>query len=483
MSDLLTVDELLAGHGVRSTVAELSSAMDRFDAAGEHRDDVWGKIPIHVAEDLGFRSIDSWRALTAEALRSAEAHQVRCDTIQYGAAAAARIAAASTERELDTVLASLPARQVRASEQRELDRLEQSWRELLDLYDTTSRQIGDEPMTTRHGGIDADTNVRAGQAGGDGPEFRDWLRTGNDAELRALGTNVDSAGGYAVPESFRNRVTETMEAFGGVRRLAEIVATDTGQTMPWPTNDDTANEGDIAAENTEVTELDLTFGERELGAYMYTSRIVKVSFQLMEDAGVDIESLLARKLGQRIAKGQASDWITGSGTNEPQGLVTGTTVGVTAAAQTAVTYDELVDHVTSVDLAYRTGGEVGGDPDKVDPGVAWLMADATYNALRKLKDGDGRPLIDPDVRGGLPTTLLGYKIVLDNGMPAMAAGNSPIVFGNIRAAYVIRLVNALHLQRLDERYAEFLQVGFLAHQRADGLVQDPSAAKKLTMAA
>jgi HK97 family phage major capsid protein len=228
-----------------------------------------------------------------------------------------------------------------------------------------------------------------------------------------------------------------------------------------------------------MTEQDVSLGSKTLGAYTFSSKMVRVSLQLLQDSAFDLDSWLARKLGERIGRGQAVYWATGTGTSQPQGITAGVSNGVTAASATAITGDELITLQHSVDPAYREGADVG----RAAPGTAWVMNDTTFGLVRKLKDSDGQYLIQPDNQAGGFTTLFGYPVAIDQAMPAPTAGLKPIVFGNIRAAYVIRDVGQLEVLRLVERYADYLQVGFTAWHRADGLVQDAAAAKTLTMAA
>ncbi len=490
MPDLLTVSDVLTRCGAEAIepaeIAELASALSDSISAGDP-DLLWrSDVPTEVLELLLDPNTNMWRDLTRRSLRTAENYLARVDELTFGPEQSRRLTelARSDPASYENEVARLAPRELRASDQREVDKFDSHWQDLLDLHDH-ARTIGELLMPKSpnpilsHAGDPSEDSART--------EFRAYLRTGDEVELRAAGTATGAAGGYTVPEGFRNTVTESMVAFGGIRRLAEVITTDTGATLPWPTNDDTANAGAILTENTADTEQDVTFGQKSLGSYMYTSKMVRASMQLLQDGGFDIEGWLARQLGQRIARAQAAHWVTGTGTAQPQGLLTGSTTGKTAAATTAIIYDELVDLVHSIDLAYREGGEIS-DGNAADPSVAWVMADSTFAYLRKIRDdsggaGIGRPLIDPDVRGGLPTTLLGYRIVVDNSMPAIAAAASPILFGNIRAGYVIRDVGTTEVLRLTERYGEYLQVGFLGYQRSDGLVQDASAVKKLTMAA
>jgi len=296
------------------------------------------------------------------------------------------------------------------------------------------------------------------------PEQRSILRTGfvPGTELRAEGVSPTSAGGYFVPQGFRQTITETLKWYGGMRQVSEIITTDSGQDLPWPTNDDTANVGAILAENTQVTEQDVTLGQKTLKANMYTSKLTRVSLQLLNDSAFDIESFLARKLAQRIGRIQNTHFTTGTGTSQPEGIQTNSVVGVTGATGETLTviYDDLVGLIYSVDPAYRA--TAGG----------FMMHDTTIGVIRKLKDTQSRPLWEVGVQLGQPDKLLGYPVTANNDMPVPAANAKSILFGDFKQAYVIRDVAGFQLLRLDERYADFLQVGFLGFARADGIPQD-----------
>jgi HK97 family phage major capsid protein len=100
--------------------------------------------------------------------------------------------------------------------------------------------------------------------------------------------------------------------------------------------------------------------------------------------------------------------------------------------------------------------------------------------IRKLVDDNKRPLWEPSLQAGVPSTLLGHPVVVNNDMDSsVATTKKTVVFGDLRAAYVWRTVAGGQLVRLDERYADYLQVGFFAFGRADGVVQDAGAAKYL----
>jgi HK97 family phage major capsid protein len=199
---------------------------------------------------------------------------------------------------------------------------------------------------------------------------------------------------------------------------------------------------------------------------MYTSKLVRVSLQLLNDNAFDLESWLAGVLGRRIGRAQNQHFTTGTGTAQPEGVQTNAVIGKTGATgqTTSVTYDDLIDLIHSVDPAYRNSGR-----------AQFMLNDASLSAARKLKDGQNRPLWEPSIQVGTPDGLLGYGYTINQDMPVMAANAKSIMFGDFYAGYLIRDVQDVQLLRLAERYADYLQVGFLAFARTDGTPQDTAA--------
>lgn len=300
------------------------------------------------------------------------------------------------------------------------------------------------------------------------PEQQRLLRDNYVGESRAQGAGTPSAGGYLVPEGFRMEMTETQKAFGGLMNLAHVITTTTGNPLPWPTNDDTGNVGAILGENTQIAEQDVTLGQAELGAYTYTSKLIRVSWQLLDDSAFDLPSFLARKCGERIGRAQAPHLVSGTGTGQPTGIVNAATAGVTGAvsAQAAITYDNLIDLEHSVDPAYRDSGR-----------TRYVLSDGALKLIRKLKDSDGRPLWVPVPAPGFPATINGYPYTVDNSMAAPAPAARTILFGDVYAGLLVRVVQGVQMVRLQERYADYLQTGFFGFSRMDAKPDDSSAVK------
>lgn len=287
----------------------------------------------------------------------------------------------------------------------------------------------------------------------------------------AAGIGTGAAGGYLVPTGFRKQIIEKMKAYGSVQSVATVLNTDTGNPLPWPTNDDTGNVGALLAENTAATEQDFTLGTAQLGAYKYTSKLVRVSIEFLQDVDwLDAEGFLQRKFAERLGRIHNQHFTTGTGTGQPQGIVTGAVSGVTAAGAAVFTADELIDLQHSVDPAYRNERS------------KFMLSDTALKQARKLKDSQNRYLFESKTTGDMPSLLAGSEYVVNPDMAVPATGVKSVLYGDYEAGYVVRLVKAFELIRLEERYAEFGQVGFIAFDRADGLVQDNSAYKALTQA-
>ena len=290
---------------------------------------------------------------------------------------------------------------------------------------------------------------------------------------RALNLAGESA---IVPEGFISAFEQKLMAIGGLLQVVDTLRTQTGNPLPWPTVDDTANEGEIIAEEADHTaggtSVDPTIGSVTLGAHKFSSKPVRVSRELIEDEAIGLATLLGDLLGTRIGKHLNGKCTTGSGTNEPQGFVTAATVGETAAAVNAIVADELIDLYHSLDPAYRAGER-----------LRWMMHDATVAAIRKLKDSDGQYLWQSGLQAGVPDRLLGVAVTLNQAMASTLAANAkPVAIGDF-SKYKLRIVRGLRMRHLVELYAETDQEAFIGFLRADGKLLNNAAIKVLQMAA
>ncbi len=299
------------------------------------------------------------------------------------------------------------------------------------------------------------------------------LRASVSPEMRAQAAGTDAAGGYTVPEGFQVEIIKSMQMYGPMLDpgITRQLPTDSGNPLPWPTMDDTANKGALLGENTQAGEQDVTFGQKQLDAYTYTSKIVRVSLQLLQDSAFDMNRLIRDVFGERIGRIGNEHLTVGTGSSQPNGIVTASANGNTTSGTSAVTWEEVMDLYHSVDPAYRNM-----------PNTRFMFHDNTLKALRKIKDNDGRFIWQPaDVRTGAPATILEEPYSINQDMPQLGTGNKFMVYGDF-ARYVVRLVRDFTMLRLTERYADYLQVGFIGFSRLDGELVDGSAVKHMANA-
>lgn len=284
-------------------------------------------------------------------------------------------------------------------------------------------------------------------------------------ELRALTTTVDATGGFLVPEVFSNKLEVALKSFGGLRQVCDVISTGTGADIPWPTTDDTTNEGELLAENTDASIQDTVYGSKTLKASLYSSKMIKVPRTLMQDSFFDMDQHLAEQLAMRIHRITNRHFTTGDGTTQPEGIVTASSLGFTAAAAAAISFDELIELEHSVDPAYRGNG-------------SFQFHDSTLKEIKKLKDGNGQYIWNAgDVKSGHPSTILGYSYQVNQDMAPLASAARTVLFGDMKK-YKIRDVLGVVVQRLNERYAEAFQVAFIGFSRHDGRLIDVGGAVK-----
>lgn len=308
-----------------------------------------------------------------------------------------------------------------------------------------------------------------------------WVRNGDRALTseewevfrNTMSTTTPSEGGFTVKTNVMPAILDAIKSFSGIRDVATVISTADGAQIQYPTSDGTAEEGEIIAENATATDADPNVGVISLSTYKFSSKVITVPIELLQDSSVDIEAFLAGRLRTRVGRIQNRLFTLGTGTGQPLGLIPAITIGKTAATggATSVSYDDLVDLQESIDEGY---GQAGG--------LGWMFHQNTRRSIRKLKDTAGRPIWTPGYESGIskgaPDELLGAPITINNHMATMAANADSIAFGDF-SKYIVRDVMEYTLFRFtDSAYAKKGQVGFLAWVRAGGTYADVGGAVK-----
>ena len=320
------------------------------------------------------------------------------------------------------------------------------------------------PITGKPEAAKTDTKVgRAADAYKDA--FWKQCRDRSSFEVRnALQVGVDTEGGYLCPDTFENELVVGLTAKNVIRSLANVISTSSGQhKIPVVGTRGTAS---WIEEEGPIPEGDDVFGQQYIGAHK-VGTLIKVSEELLHDSAFDLEKYFIAEFARRIGNKEEAAFISGDGAGKPTGILNDAEVGVTTASATAITADELIDLFYSLPAPYRAQ-------------AVWVMHDSTMKYIRKLKDTTGQYLWQAALKEGDHEKLLGRPIYHSPYAPEVAAGAKPIMIGDF-SYYWIGDRQGITFRRLNERYADTGQVGFLATKRVDGKLILPEAIKCLQM--
>jgi HK97 family phage major capsid protein len=281
-------------------------------------------------------------------------------------------------------------------------------------------------------------------------------------ERRVLSKATSAAGGYLVPQDFDDQVTTLRRAGSRIGALAREIETSQGTQLPLPTA--TAHgTSSWVAENASTTATDETFGQVTLGAFKGMTLTI-VSEELAGDALPEFDNFLAQELAGRQVTLEEAAFATGDGSGKPLGIVAASSgFGVVTAATGSATGFKLADVVS----AYAGLG------DAYVPNASWLMSPSAFRSLAGLADTGG--VVLGSLHSSTPT-LMGRPVTVSPDLPAAAANARSVVFGDISAAYTVRRVSGIGLQRIAETYSNNGQVAYRGFFRVDGRPVDLNAA-------
>lgn len=339
--------------------------------------------------------------------------------------------------------------------------------ERLDAFEREMNAPTSKPLTGKPDNTKPD--IKTGRAS-DAYKAAFWkqvrAKDGIPTEIRnALSEGTDTEGGYLVPDEFEHTLVQALSEENIVRNHAHVFTTTSGShKIPVVTTKGTAAWVD---EGGTITESDDVFGQQLIGAHKVAT-LIKVSEELLNDSAFDLEAYFTTEFARRIGNAEEDAFLNGNGTGKPTGIfddTSGAKLGITTGSATAITADEVIDLFYSLDGAYRRN-------------AIWVVNDSTIKAIRKLKDGNGQYLWQPALHEGTFDTLLGKRIFTSPYVPEIAAGKKTVAFGDF-SFYWIGDRQGITFRRLNERYAETGQVGFLASKRLDGKLVLPEAIKVL----
>ena len=271
-----------------------------------------------------------------------------------------------------------------------------------------------------------------------------------DVERRALSTS-GTAGGYLTPQQFSNTLYATMAAYDPMLNpnLVTMIETDTGSDYQVPILGDATASASKVAENEIFTPTsDMPFGFVNLSdTDKWVADLILVSRELVADMHWDAADWLAKAFGVRIARGLGSYLL--------HRLLGAATLGKTTASASAITYDEILEFMSALDVAYLSS-----------PKCAWLMNWSTLIYLFKIKASTGgSPMLDLIGDNG-QFYLFGKPLYIAPSLNSIGASAKTILLGAMDR-YIVRTVrDSVTLGVSFEKYAEYAQVAYWAYLRA-----------------
>lgn len=277
---------------------------------------------------------------------------------------------------------------------------------------------------------------------------------------------VAGTGSYIVPQEFYPELIAGKKFIGQITgSVRKKVTAGNGAPMKIGLENDTANTITVMTENTDVTETDPTLSGF-VGSTDTLATLILVSKQELADSAFPLASIFRDRLTKRYARGIENFIPNGNGSNIASLL--SAIFGGTQNVNFSITS-------TNAGPGYEDFNTCEGLLDPIyEEGAAWYMLKATRVYVAGLLDTLNRPLFQPNPQSGMLDQILGYPIKLSAYMPnATSASANGVLFGDLEEGYLLRTDGEMVVQRLDERFATKLMVGFLAYTRVGGYVTDP----------
>jgi HK97 family phage major capsid protein len=321
---------------------------------------------------------------------------------------------------------------------------------------------------------------------GDPDPFRalaNWARGGSAKGLGALGGKLfgeneirfegkaalqeaSGEGAELVPDDFFPQIVAKRDQASIARRAGARVLQTSRDILNIPVENASMNTFAVTAEEAAYTQNEPTFATVAVTVYKFT-KVIKVSEELLEDEATNLDSFLTDGIGRAWALTENEYVITGNGSGQPQGLLTGGSVGYTFADTNAIAATEIPSVFWSL-----------GDP--YHDGAVWIMKGATAGHLQSLTGNNFQlvptPYMPTQMTGDIPMNLWGKPVFLSDSMPAVADNNKSILFANLNY-YALVERRGLTISRNPYLYQANGQIGIFCSVRFGGAVLQSEAVK------
>ncbi len=315
--------------------------------------------------------------------------------------------------------------------------------------------------------------------------LRNYLRKNNAGnsmdEVKALSVGSDPDGGFAVHPDMSGRIASLILETSPMRQVANVVTIGT-DALEGVNDLNDATSGWVGETEARTETTAPKIGEWRIPVFEQYAE-PRATQKLLDDAMFNVEEYLANKIADRLSRMENTAFINGNGSKRPRGILT-YAAGIPSSSNFSVIEqlptgaagafagsnpgDALVNLVYSLKAAYRDN-------------AVFMMKRATLAEVRKLKDGQGNYLWEPDFQMKQGGTLLGFNVVEAEDMPAIAANSLSIAFGDFNAGY--QIVDRQGIRILRDAFTAKPYVKFYTTKRVGGDVVNFEAIKLLKFAA
>ena len=287
--------------------------------------------------------------------------------------------------------------------------------------------------------------------------FADYVM-GKVTELRTGEQNITVGNnGAIIPTTIANRIIKEVKDRCPIFEKSTIYNVKGNLKVPVWGKANTTH--DIAVGyQTEFTEITVDAGKFtsvDLGGYL-AGALTLIGRSVENNGSFSVVDFIVKQMAEEIAAFLEKELLNGTD-DKATGALSTTTV-MTAASATAITADELIELQSKVKQAYQSG-------------ACWTMHPSTFTAIKKLKDGNNRYLLQDDVTGEFPYRLLGKPVYLSDNMPVIAASAKSILYGDYSGLSVNMREN-ISIEVLREKYATQHAIGVVSWFEFDSKVTD-----------
>jgi HK97 family phage major capsid protein len=298
--------------------------------------------------------------------------------------------------------------------------------------------------------------------------FETYLVKGNaiftegQAEAKYLRTDNNPQGGYLAPAEYIAEIIKNITEISPVRQVARVIPTSRKSiTIPKETGLPSFT---WLGEGESISGSQAEYGSEELFVNKGGIKI-QITQEMIDDSLFDMRSEISLMTALKIAEGEGTAFILGSGVKQPQGLLTNPKVAAYASGAAST---------LTGDCLFGVQGEIKGGYN-----LSWMLNRKTlHQQIRTLKDTYGQYLLQLGL-GSLPNTIAGLPYVLAKDMPDVAAGTYPILLGDYRRAYVIVDNRQIRFKEDTSSGAGTDSLIFYVYKRTGGQVVQPEAIKKI----